>query len=236
MKIHLISYGDAKYASQRDFFKETALSSCFFDEVTIFSPEDIEPTFKADFGHVLSQRRGGGYWIWKPYLIKRKLESLSDNDVLIYCDAGCMINGRGEKRFKEYIALLSKSETGCLSFELPHKEIEYTKQEVFDHFGSSETLIHSNQLMATVVMLKKCPNTTMLINEWYTALCENPSLFTDDGDNAIQNKEFIDHRHDQSIFSIIRKTYKTEVIPDETYFLDFIREGQPYPIWATRLR
>lgn len=236
MRIHLISYGDAKYASQREFFKETALASSFFDEVTIFSPEDIDPMFKAHFGYVLNQRRGGGYWIWKPYFIQRELESLSDNDILIYCDAGCMINSGGEKRFKEYIELLRNSETGCISFELPHKEIEYTKQEVFDHFDASETLIHSNQLMATVVMLRKCPHTTLLINKWYAALCENPLLFTDDKDDATQDKEFIDHRHDQSIFSIVRKTYKSEVIPDETYFLDFIREGQPYPIWATRLK
>jgi hypothetical protein len=236
MKIHLISYGDAKYASQREFFKQTALDSLFFDEVTIFSPEDIEPIFKEHFSHVLNQRRGGGYWIWKPYFIQRVLESIADDDILIYCDAGCMINSNGEKRFTEYIELLHETETGCISFELPHKEIEYTKQEVFGHFQSSEDLIHSNQLMATVVMLRKCPHATMLINKWYGALCENPLLFTDDKDNTIQDKEFIDHRHDQSIFSILRKAYKSVVIPDETYFLDFIREGQPYPIWATRLK
>jgi len=236
MKIHLISYGDAKYASQREFFKQTALSSSFFDEVMIFSSEDIEPAFKTRFQQFLNQRRGGGYWIWKPYLIQRVLESLSDNDILIYCDAGCMINSNGEKRFKDYIEMLARSETGCVSFELPLKEVEYTKQEVFDHFDTSETLIHSNQLMATVIMLKKCTHATMLINKWYATLCENPLLFTDDKDNSTQKEEFIDHRHDQSIFSILRKTYKSEIIPDETYFLDFIREGQLYPIWATRLR
>ncbi len=236
MKIYLISYGDAKYASQREFFKETALASSFFDEVTVFSPEDIEPAFKQHFQQVLNQRRGGGYWIWKPYLIQRVLESLDDNDILIYCDAGCMINSNGEKRFKEYIELLKESDRGCISFELPHKEIEYTKQEVIDYFGSSENVIHSNQLMATVIMLKKCEHATLLVNKWYAALCENPLLFTDDKDNAAQNEAFIDHRHDQSIFSILRKTFKSEIIPDETYFLDFIREGQPYPIWATRLR
>ncbi|MBB5637821.1 hypothetical protein HDF26_000850 [Pedobacter cryoconitis] len=236
MKIQLISYGDARYATQREFFKQTALTSSFFNEITIFSPEDIEMKFNKDFEKILTQRRGGGYWIWKPYFIKRVLETLADGDILIYCDAGCMINSNGGKRFKEYIDLLKKSKTGCISFELPHKEIEYTKQEVFDYFETPEDLVNSNQLMATVIMLKKCPHTVMMVNRWYTVLSENPLLFTDDKDNSVQNSEFIDHRHDQSIFSIVRKTYKSEVIPDETYFLDFIREGQPYPIWATRLK
>jgi len=236
MKIYLISYGDAKYASQREFFRETALASSFFDEITIFSPEDIEPSFSKHFQNVLKQRRGGGYWIWKPYLIQRVLETLDDDDILIYCDAGCMINDNGAERFNEYIELLMESESGCIGFELPHREIEYTKREVFDHFGSAEELILSNQLMATVIMLRKCPHATMLINKWYEALCENPLLFTDDKDDTAQYADFIDHRHDQSIFSILRKTYQSEIIPDETYFLDFIREGQPYPIWATRLK
>jgi len=236
MKINLISYGDSKYATQRDFLKKTALASSFFDEVTIFSNEDLEPIFKTHFQDALSYRRGGGFWIWKPYFVQRVLETLADNDILIYCDAGCMINIKGEKRFKEYIELLNQSETGCLSFELPHKEIEYTKQEVFDYFGASETIIHSNQLVGGVLFLRKCAHTTMLVNKWYATLCENSSLFTDDKDENVQHKEFIDHRHDQSIFSVLRKTYKSEIIPDETYFLDFIREGQPYPIWAARLK
>lgn len=236
MKIHLISYGDGRYAAQRDFFKITAQASGFFDEVTVFSPEDLEPAFTTRFQDILSYRRGAGYWIWKPYFIKRVLESLADNDILVYCDAGCMINHNGEKRFKEYIDLVVKSETGCLSFELPHQEIQYTKQEVFDYFGATEEVIHSNQLVGGILFLRKCQHTINLINKWYQTLYHNPLLFTDIKNEDIQHKEFIDHRHDQSIFSVLRKTYQSEIIPDETYFLDFIREGQPYPIWAARMK
>ena len=51
--------------------------------------------------------RGYGYWIWKPYLIKKQLESMNDNDILIYCDAGCTINKDGIGRFHEYIDILN---------------------------------------------------------------------------------------------------------------------------------
>ena len=236
MKTHLITYGDAKYNAQLRFFKETAAHAGFFDLIDAYSATDIGPDFYREFKDVLNLRRGGGYWIWKPYFIKRKLEEIEEGDVLIYCDGGCMINSRGHERFKEYVRMVQESELGIISFELPHLETAYTKREVFDYFGSQAELENTNQLMATIVILKKCAHTQMLVDIWYNTLVKHRALFTDEMDEQGQAAAFIDHRHDQSIFSIIRKKFGSIVIPDETYFLDFVREGQLYPLWATRLR
>ena len=236
MKIHLISYGDNRYESQKDFFLETASHSDFFYDIGIYGPEDIDHVFNEQFQTILNHQKGGGYWIWKPYFIKKVLDDLPDNDILIYCDAGCMINQHGNKRFKDYIEILNSSDKGSLAFELPHKEIEFTKWEVFDSLNCSAEIINSNQLMATVILLRKCSHASLLVEYWNSILYVKPLLFTDDKHPGFQDDEFIDHRHDQSIFSLVRKTYGSEILPDETYFLDFIREGQNYPFWAARLR
>ena len=236
MKIHLISYGDDKFASQKAFFKETAVASGFFDEITIYSPQDIDNSFVTRFQTILNTKRGGGYWIWKPYFVKKALDALNDGDILIYCDAGCMVNSRARKRFNEYVEMLEASKTGSIAFELPHKETEYTKQEIFDFFGSPANAIETNQLMATIILFKKCSHATMLVDKWYSTFCEFPMSFLDDYYPEIQRPEFISNRYDQSMFSMIRKIYGSDIIPDETYFLDFIREGQEYPLWATRIR
>lgn len=236
MKKYLISYGDDAYASQKIFFRETAVSSSFFDDVVIFTPNDIDPLFAFQAKTARERPRGGGYWIWKPYFVKKAFDRMDDNDVLVYCDAGCMINSNGWQRFEQYISILEKSDLGIIGFELPHQEIEYTKKEVFDYFDVDAEIIKSNQIMATVFLLKKCDHTRALIDEWYTIACHNPSLFTDELDGFIQYPEFIDHRHDQSIWSVIRKIRGAVIIPDETYFLDFLREGQGFPFWATRLK
>lgn len=235
MKKYLISYGDDNYALQRDFFRDTALYSSFFDEVKIFTPEDIDIVFANHLGERLKAAKGGGYWLWKPYLIKKVLDSIELGDVLVYCDAGCVINVKGEKRFKEYIDLLFEAKTGTLDFELPHREYEYTAKKVFDHFNSSDEIINSSQLIATVLLVRKCSHTIMLIDKWYQTAYSNPSLFTDEK-NVIQLPGFIDHRHDQSVFSVIRKTYGANIFPDETYYTDFIRDGANAPFWATRLK
>lgn len=235
MKKYLISYGDDNFTSQKVFIRETAEASSFFDEVQIFGPEDIEAEFAEKVGETLQLKRGGGYWLWKPYIIKRVLDSIDTNDILIYCDAGCMINGVAKERFEQYIEMLKDSKTGTIDFELTFKEYEYTKQEVFDYFNSSEQVINSNQLMATVVILRKCIHSSMLVGLWYKAACDNPFLFTDEL-KVEQHDKFVANRYDQSVFSLIRKEHGANIIPDETWFIDFVRQGQNSPIWATRLR
>jgi len=236
MDIHLLSYGDHNYMSQKDIFFSTAVESGFFDKIIVYGPEDMDRDFVIQFTSILRNAKGGGYWIWKPYFVRKVFETLPEGDVLIYCDVGCLINQNGKKRFEDYIELLSKSKTGSLAFELPHKEVEYTKQEVFNFFDSPSNIIHTNQLMATVFLLKKCDHSMLLVNKWFETLCTFPEAFIDDHDPVIKNEEFIDARHDQSVFSIIRKWYGSEIIPDETYFNDFVRDGENYPFWATRLK
>jgi len=235
MKKYVISYGDDKFASQLEFFRQTAIFSAFFDKILIFGPKDISDDFNKNISQISSVNKGGGYWLWKPYIIKKVLDELDEGDVLIYCDAGCMINSNGRERFDEYIQLLNDSASGTIDFQLPHKEYEYTKQEIFNHFNAGEAVINSDQLMSTVLILKKCPHSSILVETWYKTACDYPLLFTD----ALvvpQHQEFIDCRHDQSLYSVIRKIYGANIIPDETWFTDFLRFGRDYPFWATRLR
>ena len=66
-------------------------------------------------------------------------------------------------------------------------------------------------------------------------LHKEPLLFTDDYNNN-QDYYFIDNRHDQSIFSVIRKIYKTILIKDETWWYSFGgNETIRIPFWATRI-
>ena len=236
MKIHLISYGNNGYINQKKVLEKTAISSLLFDTVTVYSPGDLDRTFLQQFHHLIFQHKGGGYWMWKPYLIKRFYDSIPSGDIVIYCDAGCLINGEGRKRFNEYMDIIVNSHFGSLAFELPHREIEYSKREVFDYFECSRDIIESNQLMATVILLRKTKHVSDLLMHWNMVLNNAPLLFTDVLDENTQYHEFIDHRHDQSIFSIIRKTYGSEIIADETYFSNFPEEGCLFPFWAARMR
>lgn len=235
MKKYLISYGDDHYIKQRERFKASAEASAFFDDIQIFSTSDIDPVFYKKVYEPIKFGRGGGYWIWKPYFIKRVLDTLEIDDLLVYCDIGCTINSSGKQRFEEYIDILASSKTGSIDFGLSFKEYQFTKKEVFDHFGSSNEIINSTHLVGGIQILRKCSHTIKIVNKWYDTAVNYPFLFTDEK-QIPQHPGFIAHRNDQSIFSVIRNTYGANIIPDETYFSDFVRDGHRFPFWATRLR
>src|SRR5262245_10922235 len=84
----LLNYANERFAQVQRRNCETGLAVGGFDRVQAYGPADIDPEFAAKNRHILSQPRGNGYWLWKPYFIARTLESLEHGDWLFYCDAG----------------------------------------------------------------------------------------------------------------------------------------------------
>ena len=144
----------------------------------------------------------------------------------------------GEKRFFEYIDILNNSDTGIISFQLPKQYIEkkWTTKEIFNYFdvSSNDTITNSRQIVGGIRIMKKNKNLIHLINLEKKALYDNALLFTKYYDEE-QNNYFKKNRHDQSIFSVIRKLHEPILIDDETYFRPFgSGKSLEYPIWAKR--
>lgn len=250
--IHFITYGDNKYANTKKRLCDDANSVGWFDTITPYGPDDLDLDFQNKFKDILSRPRGGGYWIWKPYIINKHLEKMKEDDILIYLDAGCSINPSGIDRFKEYIEMLNNSDSGCISFSVEHAEKIYTNKEIFDFFNVdiNGDIANSSQIMSGIIMLKKNRNCINIVDLWLKTVHDNPILFTDDYNSNPCNTgrcEYIETRHDQSILSIISKLYETILLlTDETYFIstpsapNYGGFGSEYslkfPFWATRLR
>jgi hypothetical protein len=240
--IHFITYGDSIYEETKQRLYNQASNLEWFDTITSYSPEDLDTDFKDKFKDILKLPRGGGYWIWKPYIINKHLQMIKDDDILIYLDAGCYINPKGFERFKEYIEMLKNSEEACISFQMNHHiEKKWTTQEIFESFNihsDSKDILESGQIIATVKMFRKCANSINIVSAWLNALHANPLLFTDHYNKNNQCEMFIDNRHDQSICSVLCKLYKTIILEDETYFEDGFGcpKSLKCPFWATRIR
>lgn len=241
-KIHFISYGNHVFNNSKKRLYKEANDSGWFHTINMYGPEFLSDSFKNDFGDILEKKKGGGYWIWKPYIIKKKLDEIEDNDILIYLDSGCTLNTKAKKRFDEYIEMLDNSNLGIICFQTAHPEHTYTKKEILDHFNIDEKNEHYNsrQNIATVVMIKKNKNSIKIINEWYETLNNNPSLFTDH--TKVKHPGYIANRHDQSILSIISKLHGNILLGQETFFIGLNgvyggfgqKESLKYPFWATR--
>jgi len=210
----------------------------FFDNTYGFTEMDLkqDTDFWNKHGNFIeSNQRGYGYWLWKSYLIKKELNKMNENDILIYCDAGCQINSGGKDRLLEYIDMLNNNREnyGIISFQSEFKELLYTKQKVFEHFDIFNNAENMHTL-ATIILIKKNNHSTNIINDWYNS-CSNYDLIND---NIYNEKPiFRDHRHDQSILSILVNKYGSIKLIDETYFNpNWDTIGKEYPFWAKRIK
>ena len=238
-KIHLVSYGDQNYTGSKIKLKEEAEKFNKFESITMNDPSTLDGDFRNKFQPILNQRFGGGFWIWKIQVIKQKLHQIPDDDFLIYLDAGCIFNIEAEQKFNEYIEIVQKSEYGILSFQMTFPEREWTTRQVFEHLKveQNDPVALSGQLVGGIIVMRKCEHVLKIVEQILEVYTQNPLLITNTYNSINQYPYFKDHRHDQSISSIIRKNLGTEILPDETYFENWDSdEAKKYPFWAKRRR
>ena len=243
-KINFISFGGPgeNYHKTLNRIYKQAIEFYLFDEISVLTEEDLKndkPFWDKHGQFIENSHRGYGYWIWKSYIIKKRLEQIQDNDILIYCDSGCELNKCGLERLYEYIDLINTDSNGygIISFQMRYIEFLYTKKRIFDYFNYSENDKKNKQCSATIIIIKKNKHSIDIINKWYET-CSIYNLINDDQIN--EDNRCIDNRHDQSIFSILVNKYGSIKIYDETYFEEFNTnwyiQGKYYPLLARRLR
>jgi hypothetical protein len=185
--------------------------------------------------HINESTKGFGFWIWKSYITNQLLSKINHGDILVYADGGCSINPEGRKRFYEYIEMLHKSHISNLSFQMNYPERQYTKGDVFKYFEATdnEKIKDTGQLVGGIFLLKKDNNSENLIQKWFSTCHMHRSLIDDSVSKEKNDFEFVAHRHDQSIFSILRKQEGSIILGDETNFSNW-DENRHYPIHARR--
>lgn len=222
------------------------LSQCeHINQIDVYTSTKIqqEPVdfWKSHGNFVSVNKRGFGYWLWKPYILLNALENLEPAEQgVLYIDAGCSINiksAAARARFRDYIEVSNKS--GGLFFELKgensHKA--YTKRGVLAALGSHD-LVDKNLVSAGVFFLSNSPEARRFLRRWIELMTmDDYGNLVDPGKDELQEPDFIAHRHDQSLMSIALGDFKFEIKPDETYFSPNWRsQGLDFPIWATRIK
>ena len=241
MKKYFVTFGSThNYSNNLQRIKNEAEKLNFYDEICIYTENDFDEEYlKLHGGFIKNNDIGYGFWIWKSYFIKKTMERMNMGDILVYADCGCHLvnNEIALNRLNSYIHLCDKIKYGNLSFQMCFPEKQYTKMDVFEKLDCiNEKMFNSGQLVGGIFILKKCDHTIDLINKYYE-LCSNYNLINNSPSKLANDPSFIVHRHDQSVFSILRKKMGTITIPDETWFNNFMSpEAQSKPILATRIR
>jgi hypothetical protein len=240
VNIGLISFagGDPMWKLARNRMRKQAIEAGIFTRIRIFSPSDLQKIAEIhDFDFISSNSRGFGYWIWKPILILDFLRKNPEIEAILYADTGCDLNfnENSKKTWERYLNLLG--EHSGIAFKMELLENDWTKQEVFDYFPEFNAFRNTEQLLAGVFIMER----EFAINfceKWLKAMrTSNYFLLNDNFDKSIQHPTFIQHRHDQSIFSLLIKQNPGVLILDsfeEVYFEPDWTKGYNFPIWTSR--
>jgi hypothetical protein len=219
MRKILLSFADEKYIHQQNILYLS--SKLHFDEIISVGPEDIEEDFIKENQEIFNFNRGYGYWIWKPYFIRRVLDYINEGDILFYVDSGNETINNPQPLFnllENQDIVLFKNRDGN-----PHGDIwinsTWTKADCFNIMGCNDDVYKKgDQVDGSYILLKKTLQSIQFIEEYLRYSC-NKNIITDLPNITGNNEpDFRDHRHDQSILSLlaIKHNIKTFESPSES--------------------
>lgn len=210
-KVTLISYANNTFSRAQKLNSWTGKYIGKVDRIVEKNASDIDASFLSDNSKILSQKRGAGLWLWKPYIILQELNSVDFGDYVFYCDSGAC--------FCRSIDPLidSMGDQDIWVSELPLIEYEWTKPSVFAHLGIHDPIItNTSQIQASFIIVRKSEWSCNFIAEWL-ALCMQADLIM-----PIQTGEdsgrCIAHREDQSLLSVLCKMRGVKPHRDPTQY------------------
>lgn len=199
-----VTYSTKDYAKARKFNVKMAYQKGKADKVFEYDEEDLPQEFVEKNKKILSCKRGGGYWLWKPYVVKKALEQLKEGDYLFYCDSGAFVI----RDLHLLVQFMEKQQSDILFFDLECMEKEWTKRDIFIELECDEKkYTDSVQRCATYFLIKKTGKTLEFVNLWLQ-YAQKYELISDEDNTLYGNPNyegFRDNRHDQSILSVLSK-------------------------------
>ena len=222
----LINFAHGSHTKSRKYNTKTGLDIGGFDEAIEYSMSDIDSNFYNKNRHILEQKRGAGYWLWKPYFILKTLRGCDKDDRVFYCDAGCSFVGSFSDYFFNF---LDQEDKGLILFNGAHSQSAYTKMDCFYYMGcDSERYFNATQLTATFQLVRKT-DFSLSFYESYVEYCEDDRVLTDSPNECgvANTQNFIDHRHDQSVLTNLKEKHGVRTYEDPSQWGDFHNVREP---------
>ena len=212
-----INYADKNFAKAQQLNLKTALA-WGADRTIAYTPADIDASFRRKNQAILAAPKGNGYYLWKPYFLNKAYRELGAGDYLIYTDAGSVY----VNRIEYLIDCMEREGQELMVFSLQKEMLErkYTKRDAFVLMGcDNPRFTDTPQSIGGYVILKKSDFVEKFIAE-DLSYAQDARMITEQNNTlGFDNyPEFIAHRHDQSVWSLMVKKYDLKRFRDPSQY------------------
>ena len=219
VKYHLITYATPEYDERANQLTKSAIETGF-DEVFVYKPGDLDSMFVGRNYDIFSQRRGAGFWSWKPYIILHYMTQRAKNgSIILYLDSNFVFSGVVDvKQILEtwtekppHIGLVYTKSGGYFVT----KEKAFTKRDSFHLMGVEESFEtfgqNPNQVWSGFFAVKNEFIAIQFVSQWLT-YAQDMRIISDSPSVILPEfNEFRENRHDQSICSLLARKWSIEI-------------------------
>ena len=130
-KIILLAFATDDLQNSINRLTKQANDSNFYEKIKIYNSDGLPSELKNKIDSLsnLHKKRGYGYWIWKPYLIKKIFNEIEYGDIVNYLDIGCHILKENTSKFIEYRNFIKKNDKWILPFQY-HSNFDYKNKNI----------------------------------------------------------------------------------------------------------
>lgn len=237
MKKILISYGDQRFYESLQRMKRIAKKSKIFDKIVLYTENSLPPVVTGS--PLFSCPKGGGYWVWKPYIIMDTLSKCDIGDIVYYVDSGCTINAKS-KEWTDYERLMINHNAILFQYRDNYRYTGWDKICKFQENNSAQikhwikpmtedffcekfgdrSYLNFCKIWGGFIIIKKTAPLIHFIDEWYNITFSYPELIKDPEGQELENlpDSFNAHRHDQAIITplafYLQDIDKIAIIPE----------------------
>lgn len=153
---------------------------------------------------ILDERRGAGFWAWKPFIIRDALTTIvHPNDIVVYMDASTTLT--------EDPTSVIESVQDILVCDSSWVNRDWVKKDAF-HFMhcDGDRYYNATQVWAGTVILRNTETTMDFVDDWLKYCCDRRIISDDPSVSGPELPTFRDHRHDQSVLTLLVTKYIQE--------------------------
>jgi hypothetical protein len=218
--MYVLLYQDGTHQTHLDRLIKSIQKHSPEIKIILFDKKNIDPVFIQTHKQVFDSARGGGYWIWKPYILYETLKILDPGETLLYIDSKYEI-------LEPITDWLSTKPDLCVWKNKPNSGQyfmkNWCKMDVIDRFDMFDKVFVENaeDCWAGMIFVRKTEQTLAYVEEWLS-MCNYENI----SDSPSQEKNapmFTDHRHDQSLLSIVLHKHQIPMEHLENKYIQDLR-------------